>query len=463
MRRAILPFALAFLAPALAAAQPAAGRCTLVFPPNESTRSNLVRQPSGNYNAFIGGGVFARCQGQDVTLRADSAEYYQDVGIVYLLGNVRYEEPRVTMTSRRATYYQRDERVLAEGDVVTTMPSGTVMRGPRMDYYRAIAGVRARSRMIATGRPHTELVEVDSLGRRQEPVEIDANTIVTEADSLVYASGNVEISRPDVRATSDSAFLDSGREYGRLMIRPVIRGQGERPFELRGRIVELFSRNRALQRVLASGNAQAASEDIDMAADTIDMRLGGDRKLEVAYAWGASRAHATSPTSDIVADSIQILMPGQRVSEVRAIGDAVAHSTPDSTRVRASERDWLRGETIVAYFDTTAAPSPAPSDTAAQRARIERLVATGSASAFYHVTPQNPSASCPGINYARGREIVVHFAEGQARTVTVHEQAVGVYLDPLPQPGDSVAADSAAADSTVAAAPALPSPRTPCA
>ena len=457
MRRALLPFALGLLAPALAAAQPAGGRCTLVFPPNPSTRSNLVRQQSGNYNAFIGGGVFARCEGQDVTLRADSAEYYQDVGIVYLLGNVRYEEPRVTMTSRRATYYQRDERVLAEGDVVTTMPSGTVMRGPRMDYYRAIAGVRDRSRMIATGRPRTELVEVDSLGRRQEPVVIVANTMVTEADSLVYASGNVQISRPDVRATSDSAFLDSGREYGRLMKNPVIRGQGERPFELHGRIIELFSRNRLLQRVLASGDARATSEDIDMAADTIDMRLGSDRKLEVAYAWGPSRAHATSPTSEIVADSIEILMPGQRVTEVRAIGDAVAHSTPDSTRVRATERDWLRGEAIVAYFDTTAAPAAA-ADTAAQRARIERLVATGSASAFYHVTPQNPSASCPGINYARGREIVVHFAEGQARTVTVHEQAVGLYLDPLPQPSDSVAADS-----TVAAAPAPPSPRTPCA
>jgi lipopolysaccharide export system protein LptA len=458
MRRPLLLGALGALLPlSVAAGQPASGRCVLVFPQGQNGPANLVKQPSGNYNAFIGRGVFARCEGQNVTLRADSAEYYQDVGVVYLIGSVRYEEPRVTMTSRRATYYQNDERVLAEGDVVTTMPSGTVMRGPRMDYYRAIPGIRARSRMIATGRPRTELVQMDSLGRPQEPVDIVANTVVTEADSLVYASGKVEISRPDVRATSDSAFLDSGREYGRLIRNPVIRGQGERPFELRGRVIELFSRNRLLQRVLASGDGRATSEDIDLASDTIDMRLGSDRKLEVAYAWGASRAHATSPSSEIVADSIEILMPGQRVREVRAIGGAVAHGTPDSTRVRTTERDWLRGEAIVAYFDTTAATAPA-SDTAARRARIERLVATGSASAFYHVAPQNPNATCSGINYARGREIVVHFADGQARTVLVREKAVGIYLDPLPVPApDSAAADSAAVDGAAA-----PPPRASC-
>ena len=449
MRRALLALAAgAFLPPATAAGQASPGRCTLVFPQNPSTRSTLVRQPSGNYNAFLGGGVFAQCQGQSVTLRADSAEYYQDRGIVYLIGSVRYEEPRVTMTSRRATYYQTDERVLAEGDVVTTMPSGTVMRGPRMDYYRAIPGVRARSRMIATGRPRTQLVEVDSLGRRQPPVDIVANTMVTEADSLVYASGSVEISRPDVRATADSAFLDSGREYGRLMRGPVIHGTGERPFELRGRVVELFSRNRALQRVLAAGSGQAKSEDIELASDTIDMRLGADRRLERAYAWGPSRARATSPSSDIVADSIEILMPGQRVREVRSVGDAFARSDPDTARVRTTEQDWLSGDAIVAYFDTSAVPA-ATADTAGGRARIERLVATGSARALYHVAPQNPDAVCPGVNYSRGREIVVRFAEQQARTVTVSEGAVGVYLDPLPPPP----ADSAAP----------PAPRTPCA
>jgi lipopolysaccharide export system protein LptA len=446
MRRFLLVSATGVLLPlAGAAGQGPPARCNLVFPPGQSGPAQLVRQPSGNYNVFIGQRVFARCEGQNVTLRADSAEYYQDNGIVYLIGNVRYEEPRVSLQSRRATYYQTDERLLGEGDVVMTLPSGTVMRGPRMDYYRAIAGVRARSRLVATGRPRTSLVQVDSLGRRQEPVDIVANTLVTEADSLVYASGDVDISRPDVTATSDSAFLDSGREYARLMRSPVIRGRGERPFELRGRLVELFSRARQLQRVRASGEGRATSEDIVLTADTIDLRLGADRRLERAWAWGASRARAVAPTSDILADSIEILMPGQRVREVRSIGSAFAQSLPDSTRIRSREKDWLRGDTIVARFDTTA-PRAGRGE---RQVRIERLVATASASAYYHVVPQNEAATCPAVNYVRGREIVVGFVDQQARTVTVRDQAVGIYMDPLPPP----AADSAAP----------PAPRTSCA
>jgi hypothetical protein len=137
-------------------------------------------------------------------------------------------------------------------------------------------------------------------------------------------------------------------------------------------------------------------------------------------------------------------MPGQRVREVRALGDAFAQSAPDSTRIRTTEKDWLRGDTIVARFDTTPPPRGAE-----RQVRIERLVATGSASAFYHVVPQNAAAVCPAVNYARGGEIVVGFADRQARTVTVRDQAVGIYLDPLPPPP----ADSAAP----------PAPRTTCA
>ena len=445
--------ALALLPLAAAAGQGPPARCNLVFPQGANGPAQLIKQPSGNYNVFIGQRVFARCEGQSVTLRADSAEYYQDRGVVYLIGNVRYEEPRVTLASRRATYFQTDERLVGEGDVVVTLPSGTVMRGPRMDYYRAIQGVRARSRLVATGRPRTSLVQTDSAGRRQEPVDIVANTLVTEADSLVYASGDVQISRPDVLATSDSAFMDTGREYARLVRTPVIRGRGDRPFELRGRVIDLFSRARALQRVLAAGAARATSEDIDLASDTIDLRLGADKRLERAFAWGPSRARAKSPSSDIRADSIEILMPGQRVREVRAVGDAFAESDPDSTRIRTEERDWLRGDVIVARFDTTATR-----DTA-RRVRIEQLVSTGNAAAFYHVVPQNRAAACPAINYSRGREIVVAFAGGQARNVTVREQAVGLYLDPVPAP----AADSAAADTTGAApGPAPAPPRTSC-
>ena len=65
-----------------------------------------------------------------------------------------------------------------------------------------------------------------------EPVNVVANQIVSEGENLVYASGTVEITRPDVLAKGDSAFLDSRREFAKLMRSPSVVSKGERPFTL---------------------------------------------------------------------------------------------------------------------------------------------------------------------------------------------------------------------------------------
>lgn len=417
------------------------GRCVIEFPPesNVNTRASLSRTPSGGYNQYLGGGMVAVCRAQGMILRADSAEYYADRGLIYLIGNVHYTEPRTSVDSDRMTYWQNEERLVAEGNVVATMPSGTRMRGPRAEYFRPAPAIRPRSRMVATGRPTVTLVQADSAGRSGEPVTIVANQVVTEADSLVYATGRVEITRPDLLATSDSAFLDSGREFARLIRAPSITGRGERPFTLRGRVIDIFSRNRTLERVVAAGNGRAESEDIDLVADTIDLRLAANR-LQRAYAWGRSRARATSPTQDIVADSIDVAMPGQTVREVHAVGQAFAEAMPDSTRILSTERDWLRGDTIVARFDSV------PASDTASRPRIRELLASGNASSLYQIATSEGRENAPAMNYVRGRTIEVDFENQAVHTVTVTEQAVGLYLAPVPSPGG--AAPPAPSDTT---------------
>jgi lipopolysaccharide export system protein LptA len=417
-----LALGLALSAPAALAAQ--AGTCVLEFPPNQTTRFTSQRTPSGGYNTFLGGGVLAVCRGQSLQLRADSAEYYQDSGVLFLLGNVHYTEPRTTVDADRMTYWTAEERLLAEGKVVASMPNGTRMTGPRAEYWRPVPRVRTRSRMVATGRPTVQLVETDSAGRPGEPVQVIANQVVTEADSLVYASGRVEITRPDVVATGDSAYMDSGREFARLMRSPRIEGRGERPFTLSGAVIDLFSRERRLERVLSVTNARAVSEDITLAADTIDMRMSENR-LQRAHAWGASRARATSPTNDIVADSIEVVMPAQRLREVRAIGGAFAQTEPDTTKIRNGERDWIRGDSLIARFDTLVAPSDTSS-----KPRVRELVAQGGASSLHQIPSNQGPDAAPSVNYVRGKTITIAFSDQQVRSVTVVEQAAGLYLEP---------------------------------
>lgn len=457
-------------APGLGAQGPAGGRCDLVV--DQAGRFNSVAVDAAGQvrNSYVGGGFVARCAGQDVRLRADSAESYGASNVLYLIGNVRYSEPRVRVDANRMTYFQNDERLLMEGNVVAVLPTGTTMRGPQADYYRAVAGLRPRQRLVAPGRPTVTLVETDTVGKRGEPTRIVANLITMDGDSLVYATGSVEITRTDLEARGDSAFMDSGREFARLMRGPRIVGKQRRPFTLEGTVIDLHSRRRQLERVVSMRSARATSEDMRLDSDTIDMRMSADtadNTVERVYVWGASRARAVSADRDILADSLDVRMPRQRLTAVHAIGDAFVQTAPDTLRIRnAQERDWMRGDTIIARFDTAAPPAPpAPPSQPASRAaadrdtasrpRLQRVEATVDARAFYQAASQRGADQPPSLCYSRGQQIVLTFANNEAQRVTVTRGdstiADGVCLEPAV---DSLAGRPGARPAPPATAPA---------
>jgi lipopolysaccharide export system protein LptA len=427
MSRAVLALAVCALtvvaSGSLNAQEARSGQCLFVFRSRTGSPLNLVKLPSGQYNWYLGRRAEGECQAQQITVVADSVEFYGDARLLYLIGNVDYREPRLTLRSQRLTYWLNDEHLRAEGNVDATLPSGTKLTGPEADYYRPAPDIRRASRMIAPRRPTILLVETDSSGQRSDPTTLIANTVTMDNDSLVYASGRVIITRTDVVAHADSAFMDGGREYARLMKAPRIEGKGEEPFTLTGTLVELYGSQRTLTRVVSSQRARAVSKDVTLTADTLDLRLT-ESKMDRVYAWGPSRARAVSPEYDIVADSLDVRMPGQRVREVFAVREAFAQSTPDSTRLRTTEKDWLRGDTILARFDTVAARG----DTTG-RPQIRDLVARGNARSYYQVAAREGREAPPGINYVRGREITVTFENQEVARVSITEQAAGVYLE----------------------------------
>lgn len=423
MRYPIYLLVIALLAVSSVSAQQVPQNCDMEFPNTPNTRATISQMPGGATNTFSGGGIVARCIGQGNLLTADSAEYYEAEGRLFLIGNVRYTEPRARVTSRTMTYYQATNHLHAEGDVVAVMTNGSTLRGPIVDYYRSVPE-RPLARLIAPQRPRVTLVQRDTTGRGRlaDTAHVVANQIVMEGDSLVYASLRVEITRPDLLAKGDSAFLDSGRDFARLMQSPSVEGKGERPFTLTGGVIDLFSQNRQLERVVATPRGHALSQDLELVADSIDLRLQNNQ-LQRTIAWGAGRARAISPEREIVADSIDAIMPGQRVREVRAIGAAFANSAPDSGIVSA-ERDWLSGDTIVARFD-----SIAPADTAG-RAQVREIVASGSARSYYQMKNSSGPPTQPSVNYVRGRIIEIDFENRRVGTVTVIDQATGLLIEP---------------------------------
>jgi hypothetical protein len=404
-----------------AAAQDIPRSCDLDF--TNKGPVNIVVDAIGKRTSFLSGGVVSHCIGQGNTLTADSAEYYEGEARLYLVGNVHYTEPRATVTSRTMTYYQNDDHLHAEGNVVAILSNGSTLRGPVADYYRSTPR-RLFSRLFAPGRPTVTLVQKDTTGRGRpaDTANVVANQINMEADSLVYASGRVEITRPDLLATGDSAFMDSGHDFARLMREPSVQGKGTRAFTLTGGVIDLYSRNRQLERVVATPKGHALSQDLELVADSVDLRVQNNQ-LQRVMAWGAGRAHAVSPDREIVADSIDAIMPGQRIREVRALRNAYAESNPDSGVV-STQRDWMSGDTIVAHFDSLAGP-----DTSS-KARIREIVAEGNARSYYQMKNSRGPATQPSVNYVRGRIIDLRFEDRKVATVTVTDQATGVLIEP---------------------------------
>lgn len=433
---------LALAIPSLLAAQvqrpgaaPARGGdrpCELIFTGVErngqiTTEQIAYKQPSGDYNTFIGGGVDATCRGQGNRLLADSAEFFGDQGLLILIANVRYTEARMRLTSDKMYYYTREERLTAEGNVKGRSSSGTRFEGPQAEYLRPKPGLRAAPRWTAIGRPFVRMSPTEIGGATTtsaDSVDLTANFVTSENDSLLWASGAVLMERRDLSATGDSAYLDNGREYARLMRKPRIVGRGERSFTLDGEIIDLWSKSRKLTRVLALASAKVVSDSLTLRSDTIDLRMA-DQRVQRVYAWG-TRAFAESPSQRVEADSLDVLMPNQRMQEMRAHGGAVAFSAVDTLRIESDEPDWLRGDSLIALFDSVATAA------ATTTARMRQITASGNARSYYQLVPTSRERGLPNISYVRGREITVRFDAGEVSTVDVVDQASGVLLEPNP-------------------------------
>jgi len=395
---------------------------------NNPPESHLftVKLPSGQYNSFIGGGVVARCPSQNLVLKSDSLESYGDEGRFFFIGHVDYSEPRINLRSDYLTYFQREERLLATLNVDATLPSGSNLKGPSLELWREIPKVR-QQHGTAIGRPTINIIQKDSLGRPQPPVTVTGNNVWMTGDSTVASQGEVVVIRPELTASGDSLYLEGSTGLLRMMRKPRVLGTKGRPFTLVGETIDVLSKERKLDRVLAKSKAEAVSRDVTLKSDTIDLRISAD-ELQRAMAWGKSRANAVSASQSMLADSVDVMMPNQRLEEMHAVGGAITEGKPDSVKFHTKERDRLTGDTIVAHFDTAASQLR---DTTS-KPKIRLVVSTGNATSLQHLPPRDTTLRVPAIVYVVGSQITVNFDTGTVQRVQVKDEnlAAGIYLEP---------------------------------
>src|ERR1043165_1257834 len=113
--------------------------------------------PSGQKRAYGGGRVRAHCVGTGTTLSADSFAHYAALGRLDLIGRVQIRDTALALDARFASYFLRDERLEAHNNVVAVnRRTGSVLRGPNLQYWRAAPGIRDTVEMYATQRPTVE-------------------------------------------------------------------------------------------------------------------------------------------------------------------------------------------------------------------------------------------------------------------------------------------------------------------
>jgi len=399
-----------------------------------------IPHPDGTKTLHGGGGVLAHCDGTSTTISADSFAHYPALGRLDLIGRVQIRDTGLALDARLARYYLREERLEAHNNVVAVnRGTGSVLRGPNLNYWRAAPGIRDTVEMYATQRPTVEYRQAEA----EEPYIIIGDRLRFKGDDRMWAGGKVTIDRSDLAARSDSLMMDQTRGFGVLVGKPRVEGRGRttagaaaKSYTLVGTRIELALEQRDIRGMKALGNGQATGADWTLTADTIDLRIA-DRLLQQTFAWGdTSRPHAISALYTIQSDSLAIDSPGEVLTESRAFGKAFSTAKRDST-TPANETDWITGDSLTIRF-----AQEQDSVTKSTRSRLRELVSRGSARSLTHHPPDARDTTAakagPSINYSRGNQITVAMQRDRIDRVVVAGKADGVHLEPRP----AVAADS---------------------
>ena len=509
MTRRALAAAVASVALAAAPAD-AQRQCDLVYQTGPWTSVGQEGQRTINAS----GPLLVRCGGGE-ELRADSAVIYETMDEVHLFRRVDFQDPTRGLTSDQAIYNSRTGRLWATGNVVfTDKQRGSTLRGPNLEYWRAMEG-RPQAQVIATQRPHMTVAPRG--GRGGKPMEIDADRITTLGEQFVTAEGNVVIEGDRMDAWAAEAQYDDAAE--RLELRRDARAKGER-YELTGDFIEADLAEGAIETVVSRGDARLVEERLRVTGPQLRLFFVRDslQRFVAGHApgeGGDGRSVALAKGFRIEADSLDALTPGQRVERVVAIGTAEGQSWDTATvaaaRVPAAapdtaqgapvpapvdsvgpmalgERDLIFADTIIGFFRAPAAdsagaaapadsvpvdgidaPPPLRADTAAaageDEAELERMLAMGSARSLYRMEPSRDSTGAspgrPGINYVIADTIDLAFVAGEVETANIRGLKQGLYLDPDTAGAGAARVDAAGTPSAGPGAELRPSPAAP--
>lgn len=396
--------------------------------------------------------VFA-CRG-GLSITADSAVFMHNSRQVWLHRNVVYADTAKRLRADQAQYTAPTRHLSAQGNVVLEdLSGGSRIEAPLLDFFEAMEGRPEATIEVYSGRPRTTVVRervTDGLAR-PDTMRVDSDALRIVGDDEFHFRGNVLINGTDLRATGGNAdFLEGGRRMvltvgGHVEAQDVVL-DGDTIVALQDSVTD------AMREVIARGDAHLVSEQVNVRAPAVNAYFDqGVIARMIAQGRGGSpgaaveQAFAESEHFNLVADSIDAVLPAQQLEQVTAVGNAYGErlapddslrilvqpvTAEDSALARVLAHDWLRGDTVRAFFAAAPDSARAPGDTTDARV-LERIVAVGTpARSAYRMESESRPDDPPGISYLTAHRITVTMAAGAVGDVHAEGDVKGVYLQP---------------------------------
>jgi lipopolysaccharide export system protein LptA len=414
-------------------------------------------------------------------LRANSGTLNRALGEMNLVGNVFFEDEAQTLSSNNAIYNSGLGRLYATGDVVfRDRVEGSTLTGPELEYYRALPE-RPEAQVLARQRPHLTLQPRDT-DPEGEPLEVDADQVMIMGQDRLDATGDVVITRPDMRATAAQADYDA--ITGGLDLRGDAAIVSE-DYRLAGEVVKARLVEGAIEHVHARTNASLAGDRLSVTAPDLQLFFA-EELLQRAVARGdrpaapdsagpdrsgeaRQRAVAFSGSFRLESDSLEAMIPGQQLEQIVAIGNARGETIDTLTATFAATpgdqgapipakraapllgSDWISGDTIIGFFaladsvpedsvaadivvaDTVANDTAGAAPAGEPETVLKRVLAKGSAQSLYRLAPaEDATDDRRGANFLVGDIIDLTFEEGELALADVTGLKRGLHLDPVP-------------------------------
>jgi hypothetical protein len=396
---------------------------------------------------YISGRTRFDCEG-GTSFVADSG--FSAYGRRLLIGNVIYSDSQKTVTSQRLDQEERTGTLISTGStVVTDKKTGSILRAPLgLTYVKGATSNEPGRMTVPAGRPHLTLYRAkeNAANAGKDTTDIDSDQMILVGSNEFHGIGNVIIKRGDLNATAGEAVFADSAGLMLLWRTAHIKGQDYTldADSIHGDIVaDVFKELRAFR------NSHLVSKDLDVQSTRLRMMfdsgtvkrmiaVGAPKEAKAALA--GPQASAINVDFKLVADSIDALAPAQKLQEVDAVGNAYAERAADTLDTKLPDlikRDWLRGDTVRAYF--TEAPDSikerrAKSDSTSFDRVLERMIALGGAqpaTAIFRVRDQNDSTKQVQVNYIAAKKITTFFKEGALYDVNAEGEIKGIYLQPI--------------------------------